>query len=90
MYRYEDLKTRLLTDDGQRIFLKARDAAHALLAKAGAFSAERLFNAFSCPDSWLALACVDRLVELGEIRCIHQHPDTWAQHRVYVGSRLAP
>jgi hypothetical protein len=81
-YRYADHRDRLLTDSGQRMFLAFRDAAKELLARSGAFTVEALMNqAKTGGDSWLMLACVDRLVELGEIRLLASGGVT--QHNVY-------
>lgn len=85
MYRYEDLKPRLFTDESQRDFLKVRDAAEKLLSLAGAFRfAEVLHESGVTGDSWLMLAYVDRLVELGEIRDLDASGDRPAQFRVFV------
>lgn len=84
MYSYETERPKLFTEEGQRDFLKVRDHVQALLAKAGAF---RMAEAMICSgDSWEALARVDRLVELGEIREI-TGPDVAGQHRVFVSAR---
>jgi hypothetical protein len=37
-------------------------------------------------DSWSMMACVDRLVELGELREVTAPPCPW-QHRVFVSGR---
>lgn len=83
MYRYEDLKNRLFDDEGQRMFLKVRDFVHETLATAGAIRMSEAMSAAGGGDSWTMLACVDRLVELGEIREIPQD-GVASQHRVFV------
>lgn len=65
MYSYEIEKPFLFTDDGQRLFLKARDKAYELQKVSGAFTVQSVMNVLS-GDSWKMLACIDRLVELGE------------------------
>lgn len=81
-YQYADIKEKLFTDEGQRMFLKIRDNAKTLIAQAGCFMAQ---NAWSCVtgDSWLMLACIDRMVELNEIRELTRE-GTFGQHRVFV------
>lgn len=81
MYRYQDLRPNLFTDDGQRLFLRIRDRAHALLKEAGAARLDRMIHG-QTGDSWTMLACVDRMVELGEIKEIPQE-NIAGQHRVF-------
>jgi len=87
MYKYEELKPRLFTEEGQRMFLSIRDGTHALIKKSGAVT---MGKAMSCGkgggDSWDMLACVDRLVELKEIREIYQAKCS-GQDRVFVAVR---
>lgn len=83
MYCYENERAQLFTDRGQREFLKVRDAAQRLLEKAGAFrQTEVIREAGISGDSWFMIACVDRLVELGEIREIPAEMPT--QYRIYI------
>lgn len=84
MYDYETEKPTLFTDEGQRLFLKIRDRAKYLLAEAGAARAAEIMSG-TTGDSWEMMACVDRLVELGEIREIEQDANlVFSQHRVFV------
>lgn len=83
MYRYEDMREGLFTDAGQRVFLEIRDRVHELLKTAGAFS---MAGAFTTGDTWMMMASVDRLVELGEIREIAQG-DVAGQDRIFVAAR---
>ncbi len=84
-YKYEDEKKELFTDDGQRLFLGIRDHVHKLLGQAGAVRMAEAINppGRCCSNSWTLLACVDRLVELGEIREITD-TETAGQYRVFV------
>lgn len=87
-YSYENEKPRLLTDAGQRTFIKFRDEAHAMLRECGAFRAmELLSRAPGTGDSFLDLAMIDRLVELGEIVCVREQ--CWAQYRVYSTAEIS-
>lgn len=81
MYRYEEHREQLFTDEGQRMFLKIRDIANALLDRAGAFRLQEAIRNVT-GDGWLMLACVDRMVELGEIREISDN--TVAGYRIFV------
>lgn len=86
MYDYAKEKSRLFTDDGQVMFLQIRDRVRELLAVAGAVRVvEALMT--STGDSYLMLACLDRMVELGEIRLVQQ-PCVATQERVYVRGSL--
>ena len=81
MYNYQEERERVFTEQGQQMFLKIRDNVQRLLKESGAVM---LQNAISCVsgDSWLMLACVDRLVELKEIKEIPQH-NAAGQHRIF-------
>ncbi len=81
-YCYATERPKIFTENGQSAFLKVRDAAHELLEIAGAFrQSELLMRAKICGDSWFMIACIDRLVELGEI--VELRRDCWAQYKVY-------
>lgn len=66
MYHYTEHRDRVFTDEGQRMFLAIRDTAKRLVNQAGAVTCSKLM--VGSGDSWLMLACIDRLVELGELR----------------------
>lgn len=83
MYNYENEKAEIFTEQGQRMFLTIRDTASALIKKAGAARMQEIISG-CCGSSWTMLACVDRLVELGEIREIKQDMVA-GQHRIFVG-----
>lgn len=82
MYIYETQKQNIFTEEGQRMFLSIRDNINLLLKKSGAV---RMQEAIMCAtgNSWDMLACVDRMVELGEIREI-TNKNVAAQYRVFV------
>lgn len=65
-YNYATERHTVFTDAGQRQFLGIRDRSKSLLKTAGAFRLQEVI-AGETGDSWRMLACVDRLVELGEI-----------------------
>jgi hypothetical protein len=81
-YCYSNERPKIFTEQGQIDFLKIRDTAKALLEKSGAFRQRELIHeAGVSGDSWFMLACVDRLVEIGEIVEITRQ--CWGQYKVY-------
>jgi len=85
VYEYEKEKPKLFTDEGQRAFLKVRDNVFHLLKEAGAVRMTEALRG-STGDSWFQLACVDRMVELGEIRERTIPGEVAGQDRVFVKS----
>ena len=81
-YRYTKERERLFTDEGQREFLVIRDRVQRLLQQAGVCTMGKVIDG-STGDTWFMLACVERLVELGEIVEVTQGQDLWIQDRVY-------
>jgi len=79
-YKYQSERPRIFTDEGQRDFLKIRDEAHRLLKVAGAFRALEVLHVAS-GDTFFMAACLDRLVELGEI--VELPRQCWGQYRVF-------
>lgn len=82
MYKYEDLKPSIFTEDGQKMFLSIRDKCEALLEVAGCFTMGAAIRK-QTGDSWKMLACVDRLLELKEIREIKQSNNIAGQDRIF-------
>ncbi len=82
MYNYQNEKSKIFTEDGQVVFLKIRDKTQQLLKQSGAVMMGNILNEIT-GDSWLHLACVDRLVELGEIEEI-TNGGVAGQHRVFI------
>lgn len=85
-YNYADQRPSLFTESGQVMFLAIRDNAKRLLSLAGAFTCGQVIRGCS-GDSWQMLACVDRLVELGEIREATDPAKVRGQDRVFVAVR---
>lgn len=84
MYNYQTERTKIFTEEGQEDFLRIRDHVQGLLRKAGAFTMARAFDARCSGDTWTQIACVDRLVELGEIREVKQPNYIAGQDRIFV------
>ena len=80
MYDYSEERENIFTDEGQQVFLAIRDKANELIEVAGCFMMGKVLVAGG--SSWLMMACVDRMVELGEIREITKHAP--GQCRVFV------
>lgn len=82
MYNYQNERQRIFTEDGQETFLKIRDKVHLLLKQSGAVMMQNAISGVT-GDTWLFLACVDRLIELKEIREVTKG-DIAGQHRVFI------
>lgn len=81
-YSYATERPRLFTEEGQAMVLAAHAAAMKLCAVAGAFNGFVALKDISYGDTWLGLAILDRLVELGYIREVTAN--AWGQDRVFV------
>ncbi len=81
-YSYETQRANIFTEDGQRMFLKIRDRANDLIKQAGAVRFQEATSGVT-GDSWDMIACMDRLVELGELRELKQDGCP-GQFRVFV------
>lgn len=81
MYNYQTEKQVIFTEEGQKMFLAIRDKVSSLLKQAGAVRMQEAISGQS-GLSWEMFACVDRLVELGELREITG--DVPGQYRVFV------
>lgn len=79
-YAYETERSALFTEEGQRKFLEVRDQVKKLLETAGAF---RFTAIHVTGDSFVTLACIDRLVELKEIVPLRDLNKCWGQYQVY-------
>lgn len=65
-YSYAEQRLEIFSESGQEAFLKIRDNAHKLIRLSGAATMGRLI--IGTGDSWTLMACVHRLVEIGELR----------------------
>lgn len=83
MYEYSKQKQYVFTEEGQKTFLGIRDNVRQLLQKGGAVRMQEAIATFGI-SSWDAMACVDRLIELEEIREITKGVPTPGQYRVFV------
>jgi hypothetical protein len=83
-YYYLTQRQNIFTENGSRMLLEIRDKARSLIDAAGAVEMSRLLVA---GDSWDSLACVDYLVERGELREVTAGQPVAGQHRVFVRGR---
>lgn len=67
-YSYATQRSEIFTEKGQETFLQIRDNAHKLIKRSGAATMVNL--AIGAGNSWTLMACVHRLVELGELTSI--------------------
>ena len=84
MYKYEEQRHNIFTERGQEMFIQIRDHTLKLLDTAGAVSMGKAMQGCSCGDSWTMMTCVDRMVEMGDIKEIAQPKHVWAQNRIFV------
>jgi hypothetical protein len=82
-YSYQACRPFVFTEEGQRNFLKIRDKAKELLSLAGAVSSQHLIACVT-GSAWDHLACIDRLVELGELIEIPNPESSAGQHRIFI------
>lgn len=81
-YQYEGERNKVFLESNQKMFLSIRDRARGLLDSAGAFNLASVIAGCS-GDSWTMIACVDRLVELGEIKEVAREHCA-GQYRIFV------
>ena len=84
MYDYKVQRAEIFTEEGQVKFIAIRDKCHELLRLSGAVMMEKLL--IGSGHTWTMLACVDRLVELGEIRELTQENAVAGQYRVFIST----
>ena len=83
-YSYQKMREKTFTEDGQVTFLSIRDRIKTLIAESECFTmGAAICN--STGDIWMMMACVERLVELGEIREVHLANPVREQNRIFEG-----
>ena len=87
MYSYTAERSFVLTDEGQRSFLRVRDFAAKCLKNSGAVTTGVLMGVASAGDSFKSMACVDRLLELGEVSEVSSPNYAW-QDRIFINRTL--
>lgn len=84
MYKYESMKSVLFTDAGQRKFIKTIDFVKEVIQKAGCVRMDVVLSRIG-GDAWEVMACVDRLVELGELKEVLQC-GAFGQDRIFIST----
>ncbi len=80
-YDYMREREAIFTEEGQCMFLAIRDNIQSKLKIAGAIRGQEAISVVT-GSSWAMMACVERLVELKELREIPTE-GAW-QHKVFV------
>lgn len=86
MYKYEDNKSFVFSEEGQKVFLSIRDKKDRLMESSGAAKMENLISG-NTGNGWDLMACVDRLVELDEIKEI-TGSNIRGQDRVFISTNI--
>ena len=90
-YVYQQQRPYLFMESGQLQFIKIRDKVKAILKIAGAIRMDKAIIAGTGGETggvWEMLACVDRLVEIGELKEI-QIENVAGQYRIFIaGEKL--
>jgi len=81
VYKYEDRRSYVFTERGVPQLMRIKDRANRLIREAGAAKLGNII-ADETGCSWDLLACVDYLVELGNMKEIKR--DCMAQNRVFI------
>lgn len=81
-YEYEKEKPWVFTDNGQRQLLRIRDRIHKIIPQAGCTTMGKAILGES-GSSWEIMACVDRLVEIGDLFEIQQVNAPAGQNRIF-------
>lgn len=81
-YSYQTERPYVFTEPGVADLIKIRDNVKRLCDLAGCVRTDKALAALT-GDSWNHLACLDYLIERGDIRCITGR-DLAAQHQVFV------
>ena len=80
-YDYQKERPGLFTEFGQLRYVRVRDKVKELLKTAGAFRLQEA-GIFS----WEEIACIDRMVELGEL--VEWPRKCWGQYRVFASPQV--
>ena len=85
VYNYQDWRHEAFAEENQVVFLRIRDNVQRLLKIAGAFKHTSVYVGVTS-DNYTMAACIDRLVELGEI--VEVTGDVAWSDRVFVGVEI--
>lgn len=82
-YVYAQERPKVFTEDGQIMFLAIRDRARKLIEEAGCARLDKIIHGIT-GDVWTMIACVDRLVEIGELKEVALWKTVPTAYRIYV------
>lgn len=82
MYDYQKERADIFTEQGQKMFTAIRDTSRKLFAYSGAAISGEMMDCAG--DSWTMLACIDYLVEIGEILEVKNPHSSAGQHRIFI------
>ncbi len=85
-YSYRAEREFVFSEEGQELFLNIRDQTHRLTKAAGAVTLEAAIRGFS-GDTFQMMACVDRLVEIGELKEVQHNDPSVSQSRIFFRSK---
>ncbi len=84
-YDYKKLRTEIFTEQGVNLLLHIKSKANRSIRESGATTIGNLISNISiCDDVHHAIACVEYLIERGDLKEITD-PDIRCQDRVVVG-----
>ena len=84
-YDYEIEKRKLFTEDGLKEYTKMRDQIKRILDDTGAFAFYGLKNT---GDAWFTQACLDYMIQQGELVCLRGEQSAWLQFQVYATPKV--
>lgn len=83
-YSYEQERAKVLAPERQDQFIHGRDRLLKAIEPTGAILWMKAMQFFNTGSSWTDMACVDRMVELGDLRRVHQNGRVSGQYEVFV------
>lgn len=86
MYKYDDLRPSLFTEEGFNKLIAIRDRAFELINISGACTVDKAITAVG-GDSWIRLAAVDYLIERGDLKRVTEGLPLMGQDHVLVRVR---
>lgn len=85
-YKYEEHKPKFKDDYELMTFLEIRCRVKEHIKWRGMVTMMDAING-SSGDAWFLMACVDKLVEIGEISEVKNDQESFGQDRIFVGLR---
>lgn len=86
MYNYNEQKAKLFTTEGVKMLMQISANAKRLTDIAGCATIEKVISCAS-GDTWTMLACIDYLIEIGELRKVHQALSCLSQYEIVASNK---